>query len=70
MTTRGLTEEDFGKVAAFLDEGLKLAVKIQAGSSSKKLVDFEKAMVGEHAGEVKELMERVEGFATQFPFPS
>lgn len=70
MTTRGLTEEDFGKVAAFLDEGLKLAVKIQAGSSSKKLVDFEKAMVGEHAGEVKALRERVEGFATQFPFPS
>ena len=70
MTTRGLTEEDFVKVAAFLDEGLGLALKIQEGSSSKKLIDFEKAMLGQHAGEVKGLRERVEGWATQFPFPS
>jgi len=69
MTTRGLTEGDFVKVAAFLDEGLRLALKIQAGSSSKKLVDFEKTMVA-HAGEVVALRERVEAFATQYPFPS
>jgi hypothetical protein len=47
-----------------------LALKIQAGSSSKRLVDFEKAMVREQAGEVKALRERVERFAMQFPFPS
>ncbi len=69
MTTRGLTEEDFDQVAAFLDEGLRLTLKVQAGASSKKLVDFEAALA-QHEAEVSALRQRVHTFATHFSFPS
>lgn len=69
MTTRGLTERDFLHVAAFLDDGLRLALKVQAGADSKKLVDFERAMQA-HEQEVRALRDRVQHFASNFSFPS
>ena len=69
MTTRGLKEEDFTQVAAFLDEGLRLALKVQANSASKKLVDFEVALIQQEA-EIGALRERVVQFSQKFSFPS
>ena len=68
MTTRGLREKDFDTVASLLDKGLQLALDIQAKAGSKKLVDFERALVG-HEG-IAALKEEVERFASQFGFPS
>merc|ERR1712060_985851 len=45
MTTRGCTEEDFKKIAAFLDRAVSIALAIQK-EKGKKLVDFEKGIVG------------------------
>jgi len=68
MTTRGLRENDFDRVAEFLDRGLHLALSIQAQAGSKKLVDFERALIGYEG--VEAVRKEVELFASAFPFPS
>jgi len=67
MTTRGLEEADFVKVADFLHEAVQLALKIQATLPDKKLVTFAKALATN--GDVAALKERVKGFASSFGMP-
>lgn len=66
LTSRGFKEEDFDKVAEFLDRALKLALKIQK-ESGPKLVDFEKKLPENE--ELKKLKQEVEAFAKKFPMP-
>lgn len=66
MTTRGLTPEDFKKVAGFLDRCLQIALKVQA-EKGKKLKDFEKGL-SENA-EIVALRSEVEAFAVGFGYP-
>ena len=66
LTSRGFKEDDFVKVAHFLDRAVKLCVEIQA-SSGKKLVDFVKA-ADIHEG-VKQLRRDVNALATSFEMP-
>lgn len=66
LTSRGLKEKDFEKVAEFLDRTVKMSVELQA-KSGKKLVDFEKAV--KESGELKKLREEVEKFSVAFPMP-
>ncbi len=66
MTTRGFTEEDFDKVAEYLDRGLKIALKIQE-KSGKKIKDFETAL--KDSEELVALRKDVANFAKPFPYP-
>lgn len=66
MTTRGLKEADFAKVAEFLDRGVQLAAEIQK-TSGPALKDFVPACESSEA--VKQLRRDVEEFARQFPMP-
>lgn len=67
MTTRGLKEGDFDRIADLLDKGLRLALEVQS-KAGKKLADFEAALQG-HEG-VAQLRREVEDFASGYDFPS
>eukprot|EP01086_Lenisia_limosa_P000524 TRINITY_DN10929_c0_g1_i1.p1 TRINITY_DN10929_c0_g1~~TRINITY_DN10929_c0_g1_i1.p1 ORF type:complete len:450 (-),score=180.78 TRINITY_DN10929_c0_g1_i1:35-1384(-) len=66
LTSRGMKNDDFTKIASFLDKAVKIALEIQA-SHGKKLVDFKKGMHGNE--KLATLKKEVEEFATQFPMP-
>ena len=67
MTTRKLKEEDFKKIAGFIDETVKIAIKIQ-DKNGKKLVDFKKDI--ENNEEIINLKTRVNEFSENLYFPS
>lgn len=67
MTTRGLVEKDFVEVADILHVAVELALKIQAGCSSKLLKEFSAAL--EVSPEVAALKKRVTAFASDFGMP-
>lgn len=67
MTTRGLEEGDFAKVADFLYRGVQIGLAVQEASGSKKLVDFKRALNGN--AELEGLRKEVEAFASAFPMP-
>lgn len=66
LTTRGMKETDFVKVAAFLHRAVEIALKIQE-TAGKKLVDFAPAL--ENNEDMTALAKEVCAFATQFPMP-
>ncbi|CAG8542860.1 15818_t:CDS:10 [Funneliformis caledonium] len=68
MTSRGLTESDFEKVAEYIDRCVKLAINIKEKVTGTKLLDF-KAYLGDGSNEplIKELNEEVVDFAKKFP---
>jgi glycine hydroxymethyltransferase len=66
LTSRGLKEADFAKIAEFLDRGVKIALDIQS-KTGKKLQDFLAAI--QHRADIKQLKEEVETFAKKFPMP-
>mmetsp|Transcript_10483 Transcript_10483/g.33902 ORF Transcript_10483/g.33902 Transcript_10483/m.33902 type:complete len:480 (+) Transcript_10483:140-1579(+) len=67
MTSRGLKEADFEKIAAFLHEVVELCAAIQA-KSGPKMVDFTKVLETEEA-KVADIRARVEAWAGAFPMP-
>eukprot|EP00026_Physarum_polycephalum_P008815 Phypoly_transcript_08916.p1 GENE.Phypoly_transcript_08916~~Phypoly_transcript_08916.p1 ORF type:complete len:461 (+),score=98.73 Phypoly_transcript_08916:157-1383(+) len=66
LTSRGLKEADFEKIAEFLDRVVKISINIQ-NAVGKKLVDFVNALPANE--ELKALKVEVEAFAKQFPMP-
>ncbi|KAJ3122850.1 Serine hydroxymethyltransferase 2 [Nowakowskiella sp. JEL0407] len=66
LTSRNFKEQDFVKVAEFLDRVVKIAKRVQE-KSGKMMKEFEKALVGDV--EVETLRKEVEAFATTFPMP-
>merc|ERR1712025_491680 len=66
MTTRGCSEEDFGKIAAFIDQAIKICLDVQK-AKGKKLKDFENGLA-ENA-EIKKLKSQVEEWASKFGYP-
>eukprot|EP01090_Pellita_catalonica_P017061 TRINITY_DN5076_c0_g1_i2.p1 TRINITY_DN5076_c0_g1~~TRINITY_DN5076_c0_g1_i2.p1 ORF type:complete len:459 (-),score=87.93 TRINITY_DN5076_c0_g1_i2:46-1401(-) len=66
MTSRGLKEDDFAKIAAFLDRGAKIALQLQE-KSGKKLKDFLPLLEGN--AEILALKADVEKWAGAFPMP-
>merc|ERR1712039_56425 len=66
MTTRGCTNEDFKKIALFLDRCCKIALAIQE-KKGKKLVDFE-AGIKENV-DVELLKKEVEAWAIGYGYP-
>lgn len=66
MTSRGLKEADFEKIADFLHEVLEECKRIQS-TSGKLLKDF---VVGLEASEnIADIRQRVEAFGESFPMP-
>ncbi|XP_038123066.1 serine hydroxymethyltransferase, cytosolic-like isoform X2 [Cyprinodon tularosa] len=72
LTSRGLIEEDFKKVADFIHRGIELTLEVQRSLDSKATVeDFIQALALEEKfqQEVAEIRAEVEAFARQFPMP-
>uniref|UniRef100_A0A1I7XAK7 Glycine hydroxymethyltransferase n=1 Tax=Heterorhabditis bacteriophora TaxID=37862 RepID=A0A1I7XAK7_HETBA len=70
LTSRGLLEKDFVKVAEFIHEGIELVLKYQgqAGKTIKDLKMFTTTNE-EFKKEVSKLAEKVEAFSSQFEIP-
>jgi len=70
MTTRGFGNEDFKRVAGYIDTLIKLAKKIQTElpKEANKLKDF-KAKVAGGVPEVEEIRQEIAGWAKTFPLP-
>ncbi|XXQ30511.1 Serine hydroxymethyltransferase [Plasmodiophora brassicae] len=66
MTTRGLKEDDFEKIAEFVVRGVEIALAASSKATSKKLKDFEATLLGDSFG-VSEAKANVIEFAQQFP---
>ncbi|KAL4429814.1 hypothetical protein ABPG77_010931 [Micractinium sp. CCAP 211/92] len=66
MTSRGLKEEDFARIAGFLHEVLEECKAVQR-SSGKKLVDFVRGI--EASPVIADIRRRVEEWAGSFPMP-
>ncbi|XP_034045982.1 serine hydroxymethyltransferase, cytosolic-like [Thalassophryne amazonica] len=72
LTSRGLLEDDFRKVAEFIHRGVDLTVEVQSSQAPKAtLKEFVQALAeGEKFQQrVAELRAEVEAFAGQFPMP-
>ncbi|XP_048847414.1 serine hydroxymethyltransferase, cytosolic [Brienomyrus brachyistius] len=72
LTSRGLLEEDFRKVAEFIHRGIELTLEIQKEMNPKAtLKEFKDALAQteRHQMKVKEIREEVEAFAGRFPMP-
>lgn len=65
LTTRGLNEDDFRRVADFLHRAVQLASELQV--NTKTLKEFEQAVVASE--NVKQLKRDVQVFITAFPMP-
>merc|ERR1711988_1356673 len=66
MTTRGCTAEDFKKIAGFLDQCCKIALKIQK-EKGKKLKDFEEGL--KDCKDIAALRTEVQTFASALGYP-
>lgn len=68
LTTRGLTEEDFVKVAEFFDRAVEVSLKVKS-DTGKKLKDFKEALADGPGAytEIADLRKDVTAFCRQFP---
>ncbi|XP_037664053.1 serine hydroxymethyltransferase, cytosolic isoform X1 [Choloepus didactylus] len=72
LTSRGLLEKDFQKVAHFIHRGIELTLQIQKEIGVKaSLKEFKEKLTEDekHRGAVRALREEVENFASVFPLP-
>lgn len=72
LTSRGLVEEDFCKVAEFIHRGIELTIEIQTSMNPKAtLKEFKETLAQseKYQMKVKEIKEEVEAFAGKFPMP-
>merc|ERR1711866_31293 len=66
MTTRGLKEKHFEKIAEFLDRVVQISLQIQK-EKGKKLKDFEEGL--SNCKEIEALQKDVQQFASGFGYP-
>lgn len=72
LTSRGLLEKEFQKVAHFIHRGIELTLQIQNDVGAKAtLKEFKEKLAGneKHQRAVRALREEVESFASLFPLP-
>jgi glycine hydroxymethyltransferase len=67
LTTRGLKEDGFIKVAEFLHNAVQIALKIQGSAPKITMKEFTDAV--NKSPEVKDLKFAVQTFITQYPMP-
>ncbi|EXJ73745.1 serine hydroxymethyltransferase, cytosolic [Cladophialophora psammophila CBS 110553] len=71
MTSRGFGEEDFKRVARYIDTSIKLCKKIQSElpKEANKLKDFKEKVSSETVDEILKLRAEIAEWASSFPLP-
>ncbi|KAF2144770.1 uncharacterized protein K452DRAFT_245888 [Aplosporella prunicola CBS 121167] len=71
MTSRGLGEEDFQRIAQYIDTCIKLTQKIQGElpKEANKLKDFKAKVASGEVDEINSLKQEIAGWASTFPLP-
>jgi glycine hydroxymethyltransferase len=71
MTSRGLGEEDFKKIANYIDTCIKLCNRVQSElpKEANKLKDFKAKVASGEVDEIKSLKKEIAAWAVTFPLP-
>lgn len=71
MTSRGLGEDDFRRIARYIDTCIKLSKKLQSEleKPNNKLKDFKAKVASEEVPEILELRKEIAAWASTFPLP-
>lgn len=70
MTTRGMDEKDFGKIAEILERGVDIAVKADKKIGGKRVRDFLEGLGnGSEFKEIAELRQEVADWTSAYPLP-
>jgi len=71
MTSRGLGEDDFKRIANYIDTCIKLCKKIQGElpKDANKLKDFKTKVAGNEVPELAKLKKEIATWASTFPLP-
>ena len=71
MTSRGMGEKDFDRIAGYIDRCIKIAKDIQAGlpKEANKQKDFKATVAKRDIKEIQELKAEIAGWAGTFPLP-
>jgi len=69
MTTRGMLEADFVRIAELIDKGVKIAIEIKGKTEGGKLKDFKAYLDANNIPAIAELKAEVEAFADEFHMP-
>lgn len=71
MSSRGMGEEDFKRIARYIDQTVKLCKKIQSElpKEANKQKDFKAKVASETVPEILELRKEVAAWASTFPLP-
>ncbi|KAH8904551.1 glycine hydroxymethyltransferase [Coniochaeta sp. PMI_546] len=71
MTSRGFGVADFEKVAAYIDESIKICKEVQAGlpKEANKLKDFKFKVASSEVTKINELKKEIADWCLTFPLP-
>jgi len=71
MSTRGMGEEDFKRIARYIDTTITLCKKIQGDlpKEANKLKDFKAKVASDTVPEILELRKEISAWASTFPLP-
>ncbi|KAK5686147.1 Serine hydroxymethyltransferase, cytosolic [Elasticomyces elasticus] len=71
MTSRGMGEKDFDRIAGYIDRCIKMSKDIQASlpKEANKQKDFKAAVAKKEIKEIQELKEEIAAWAGTFPLP-
>jgi glycine hydroxymethyltransferase len=71
MTSRGFGEEDFKRVASYVDQTIKICKEVQAAlpKSDNKLKDFKAKVAGGEVEKINALRKEISSWASSFPLP-
>lgn len=71
MTTRGLGEEDFKKIASYIDKCVQYCTEVQASlpKDANKLKDFKAYVTADADGRLKTIRDEVSQWAKEYPLP-
>ncbi|KAL4931245.1 glycine hydroxymethyltransferase SHM2 [Aspergillus undulatus] len=71
MTSRGMGEEDFKRIARYIDQSINICKSVQGElpKEANKLKDFKAKVASETVSEILELRKEVAQWASSFPLP-
>ena len=70
MTTRGMQESDFVRIAEYMHTAVQLAKQIQTAAGSAKLIDFKAAMqTQQFAHTIAEMKHEIQQWSSTFDYP-
>lgn len=71
MSSRGLGEDDFKRIAQYIDRVVKYSLGLQKSlpTEANKLKDFKAAATKDESGELKKLHDEIAEWASSFPLP-